>query len=262
MLKTIISSPTVFGTFFNVTSLFIAACLTCFLMLGCVSTASSFSSIYFIEYSYNEDSPFYNLVKSGYKNGTLATMKIRAGYLGICGLTGENSTDAITCVGRANWQQLEHVYHNLSIYIEDNNSSPIASFDPVSLASTFSNHIMSPVVVILMLIIAVVAFIVSVTRVILRFSPTASLILRKANLGVSIAGTIVCFVQGVWVEVAIRSSTYLTGQTSASVLQAVRGTRSEGMIWTSWVFFVISMTITSVETVQALRLANRSKERI
>lgn len=253
-------SPSFLGTFLNVTSLFITSCITCFLLLGCLSPAPTFSSVYFIEYSFNESSSFYDVVQHGYSNASnsetssnLANMKIRAGYLGLCGLTANSSN--MTCVGRTSYGLLEDTFHDLSVYLDDVDEAPIVSFDPVQLASLFSNHIATPGVVITTLVVAVFAFFISIARLVCRFSPRASLMLRKANLGISIAGTIVGFINAVWIEVAIRSSTYLIGQSSGFVLQAGKGVRAEAMVWTSWVFFVLSLSIISLETLREFRLA-------
>lgn len=203
-----------------------------FLVAGCLSTPSSISSVYLVDYRFNNTLPLYPAVQNAYTalNSTsadTALMVVRVGYLGIC--VGSNSL-SMECVSRSSTILLASFP---GVQLHGPNAS-LLSLDLVLLATTFSNHLIHPYLLVAADILCAVLLVVAVWRA-LPLMPAKPLAARL----LFVLTPVVCMMHGLaamWQHVACNSATQLVPQATLHVVSVSRGTRAHAMTWTAFAF--------------------------
>ncbi|AOW00618.1 Ca2+ regulator and membrane fusion protein Fig1-domain-containing protein [Yarrowia lipolytica] len=216
--------------FFILVFLVINIFLVTFIFMGCINKSASFSNVYLVEYSYNQDSVFFDAIKSSFKqsNATdLAYLKARSGFFGACA-TVSNATE---CVSRGNLTALEDMFPSLSITQSGTNSSALGL---VQLATQFTGDIVHPSLPVVTLVLDVLVF-VFVLWSIFAFIPGAT------QAGIMMMWTSICAfltwsVCTIWFHVSTLVGTIFIESSSAGAVTSAVGGRIKGMIWTTFTF--------------------------
>lgn len=205
-----------------------------FLLLGCYSDSSTYSSTYLVKYSFNESSAIYPLITSSYKSRNLTDyemMQVRAGYLSLCIDVGEDRT----CMSKSNLGQFIQVTA-VDIYTVNSNSSS-TSLDIVSLASEFSNEIVHPYILIACIVLTIVLFL-SLLYVAIPGLP-AQILVNKFNLALAPILALVWGLGAMWAHVAANASQRLVEKASMGIVVAHIGKKASAMTWTPFTFAAI-----------------------
>ncbi|ODQ83048.1 hypothetical protein BABINDRAFT_5919 [Babjeviella inositovora NRRL Y-12698] len=137
--------------------LFISIFLLTFLLFGGTSESSVYFNSYLIEYRFNPDASVFGLIQDTYTKKDLKellSMKVRAGYLGIC--VDLNGTTL--CAPRGNLTAFDK-YSGISSFKTGNNSTLPSALSLVELAGLFSNRIVHPYILIATDILTAFSFI-------------------------------------------------------------------------------------------------------
>lgn len=219
--------------FFIVLFLVINIFIVIFVFMGCVNKAGSFSDVFLVEYSYNQDSVFFESIKNSFKeskNKDYAFLTARSGFFGVCA-TLNNATQ---CVSRGNLTSLETMYPSLSITMKNEQSSALGL---VQLATQFTGEIVHPSLPVVTLALDVLVFLLAIYSI-FSFLPCAG------QAGVVMMWTAVCAfltwsVCTIWFHVATLVGTIFTHSSSAGAITSKVGGRVKGMIWTAFAFQLI-----------------------
>jgi hypothetical protein len=236
MFKFLLKIPRIFGVIF----LFIASCLLCFLLLGCVDDSSPvFSDVYLVRYQYNSNSSFFPVIENGYKNSNsssnYANMEIRSGFLAICAVNG----DELSCTSRNNLTSLAP-FKNLNVY-NGTSDNVYGSFDPVVLASVFSNNIVNPYCLITTLLLTVMTMIGTTCHG-LPVMPHRSGV-HQITVILGLLAWSVWTAGAMWIQIASNAASQIVPDASLGILQANVGSRAEAMTWTSFVFLSLAVML-------------------
>lgn len=219
--------------------LFITIFLLTFLFIGCTSPSSSFSSVYVIQYQYNQNSTLYSNVENEYNGKNLSgysTMQIRAGYLSVCALNDNNSP---TCASKSNLSALQNYNQGIDMYNSTSIQASIAAVDPLQLAQSFSNNIINPYFVLISLFFTVVGF-VSTIWTGTSFLPQHKVMHQVWLYSIGL-GWLFWVIGGIWLRVAANASVQTIQQSSFTLLQAEMGSRASAMGWTAFAFLTLSV---------------------
>lgn len=215
---------------------FISLFLLTFLFLSCINSSETFSSIYLVKYSYNQDSTFFKNVQHTYKSSNsakFAKMEIQAGFLSICAGT-EGGSD-LTCVPRHNTTALNK-FIPLKVSGGYNETSIV---DPLALAAKFSTDSVNPYFIVLTLFLIIISLFSTI------YTASASLPKQKIAKKIAFVTTFLswlCWTVGaIWIEVACNTVSDIASSASATVLMAEKGTRSCAMSWCSFSFLLIAL---------------------
>lgn len=219
--------------FFIILFLVINIFIVTFIFMGCVNKSASFSDVYLVEYSYNQDSVFFDAIKSSFKksNATdLAYLTARAGFFGACA-TVANVTE---CVSRGNLTVLETMYPSLSIGGQANSTS--SGLGLVQLATQFTGDIVHPSLPVVTLVLDCLVFVLVIYSI---FGLPGS-----AQAGIFMMWTAVCAfltwsVCTIWFHVSTLVGTIFIESSSAGAVTSAVGGRIKGMIWTAFAFQLI-----------------------
>uniref|UniRef100_A0A060TAY1 ARAD1D27258p n=1 Tax=Blastobotrys adeninivorans TaxID=409370 RepID=A0A060TAY1_BLAAD len=216
--------------------LFIAGTLLVFLLLGCIDNAPAFSDVYVIEFQFNPHSGLYDSVTSSYTshNQSIADMKLRSGYLNVCGTSKVTGT---ICTPKANMTALSE-FTSLNLY---NGNETLASVDPVELASAFSKGVINPFLLCISLACTALAVVASVTPV-SPVSPKGA-ILSTVVLGLTCASWLFWTIGAIWQQVAAISASTMVNEATMTILKGTPGGRATGMTWTVFAFHTLAIII-------------------
>ncbi|CAY67906.1 Integral membrane protein required for efficient mating [Komagataella phaffii GS115] len=229
---------TLFTTFF----------LLAFLLMGASKPAKSFSSIYLVEYKFNQTSPMFPLLEQAYKNQDakgLSLMSVKAGYMGICVDTPKllqgNSTDEmkelgsqITCTSRDSIGKFNKDFMGVSLYSSGTNTTA-AFIDLVSIVDAFSNRMVKPYLLMAILVLSICLF-CNLLYSALPFMPCKPIAERSAL----VLSTITSFLWGVgamWSHVASHSIS-IVQPSSMRIITGKVGLKAEIITWISFSFLL------------------------
>lgn len=213
--------------------LLISVFLLAFLLLGCSSKASNYSSIYMIRYQFNKSSALYPLIKSTYKNKNLTNyenLKVTSGYLGIC----VHLDDDITCTSKSDLSQFGST--SIPLYTSGSNSST-TNMDLISLGSEFSNNINHPYILIASLILTLI-LLLSLLYIVIPGLPYKQMV-NKINLILSPVITLLWGLGAMWTHVAQHAGKQPVESASMNIIMAHIGKKAEAMTWTPFSFLCI-----------------------
>ncbi|KAG5357182.1 hypothetical protein CJU90_6006 [Yarrowia sp. C11] len=221
--------------FFVLLFLIINIFLITFIFMGCINKSASFSDVYLVEYSYNQDSVFFEAIKNSFKqsNATeLAYLKARSGFFGACA-TVNNATE---CFSRGNLTALETRFPSLSITQSDTSSS-LSALGLVQLATQFTGEIIHPSLPVVTLVLDTLVFFFALYS-------SFSFIKGSSQAGIMMMWTAVCAfltwsVCTIWFHVSTLVGTIFTESSSAGAVTSTVGERIKGMIWTVFTFQLI-----------------------
>lgn len=201
--------------------------------MGCVNKSASFSNVYLVEYSYNQNSVFFDAIKSSFEQSNssdFAYLKARAGYFGACAVV-KNATE---CVSRGNLTALETMYPSLSITQSGTNSSALGL---VQLATQFTGDIVHPGLPVVTLVLDSLVFIFVIWSI-FTFVPGS----RQAGhlmMWTAVCAFLTWSVCTIWFHVSTLVGTIFTESSSAGAVTSSVGGRIKGMIWTAFAFQLI-----------------------
>lgn len=213
--------------------LLISVFLLSFLLLGCSSKASTYSSIYLIRYQFNKSSSLYPLIKSSYKNKNLTNyenLKVTSGYLGLC----IHLDDEITCTSKSDLSQFGST--SIPLYTSGSNSTS-TQLDLVSLGSHFSNNINHPYILIATIVLTLI-LLLSLLYVAIPGLPAKPMV-NKFNLALAPITTLIWGLGSMWAHVAQRAGKQLVEEASMSIVMAHIGRKAGAMTWTPFTFLCI-----------------------
>lgn len=213
--------------------LFISVFLLSFLLLGCSSKASTYSSIYLIRYQFNKSSSLYPLIKSSYQNKNLTnyeTLKVTSGYLSLC----LHLDDETTCTSKSDLSQLGST--SIQLYTSGSNSSS-TELDLITLGSRFSNNINHPYILIATIVLTLI-LLLSLLYIVVPGLP-AKPIVNKFNLVLAPVTTLLWGLGAMWAHVAQRAGKQLVEEASMNIVMAHVGRKAGAMTWTPFTFLCI-----------------------
>ncbi|AOA61697.1 Mating protein [Komagataella phaffii CBS 7435] len=216
--------------------------------MGASKPAKSFSSIYLVEYKFNQTSPMFPLLEQAYKNQDakgLSLMSVKAGYMGICVDTPKllqgNSTDEmkelgsqITCTSRDSIGKFNKDFMGVSLYSSGTNTTA-AFIDLVSIVDAFSNRMVKPYLLMAILVLSICLF-CNLLYSALPFMPCKPIAERSAL----VLSTITSFLWGVgamWSHVASHSIS-IVQPSSMRIITGKVGLKAEIITWISFSFLL------------------------
>ena len=211
-----------------------------YLLLGCTKTSSAFSSIYLLEYRFNETSPMYSLIEEAYeaKNSTNAAyMNIKIGYYGTCIEQGdaENDDKSLSCDYTSN-MDLYNKYQAISLY-GTSASDATGSLDLVGIATSIQKHVIRPYLLWISIVLNVMLF------AILFYCSFPFVPAREASKRISIILslilTLIWAIGAMWAHIAVKSGVQLVEPSSMNIIEGSIGTKSEALTWSSFTFYCI-----------------------
>lgn len=218
--------------FFIILFLVINIFLITFIFMGCVNKSASFSDVFLVEYSYNQDSAFFGAIKSSFKqsNSTdLAYLKARSGFFGTCAAVA-NVTE---CVSRGNLTALETMYPSLSITQAGSDSSALGL---VQLATQFTGEIVHPSLPVVTLVLDCLVFVLAIFSTFgIRGSDQAGIFM----MWIAVCAFLTWSVLTIWFHVSTLVGSIFIETSSAGAVTSAVGGRIKGMIWTAFAFQLI-----------------------
>lgn len=204
---------------FTFVSLIITLFLLGFLLIGNVSSAGAYSSVFMVKLRFNSTADALE-----FANNTVADRYITANYMGICaGL--ENGKKV--CSAAANYTSLERY---LSVDLQDTR----VSLAEISLGFTEACH---PRLLIVSLIL-VVLLLVTVLWSAIPLLPSKPLV-RKISVGLCFLNVLIWGLGLMLQHQTVAAALKLVGPSSMGMVVATKGGRAEAMTWTAFAFMVV-----------------------
>lgn len=205
-----------------------------FLLAGCYSSSSTYSSVYLAKVQYNLSSDLYDNVKAAYKSQNssteLSSMSLKIGYVGVC-VDASNKT---TCTSYGELSSLSE-YAGISI-IPTTSKSKSRQIDLINIVQTFRDVCYANVLIasiILTLLLLLIHF-----WTIIPLVPGKHLS-RKICCFLSAANVLLWGLGAMLQHEATKAASKLLGPASMTVLSVTVGQRAEAMTWTAFTFLLI-----------------------
>lgn len=229
---------------FTLVSLIIALFLLGFLLIGNVSTAPAYSSVFMIKLRFNTTADaFDELVTRNVS--LLADRYITANYMGICaGL--ENGKKV--CSGAGNFTSLDQY---LSVDVQGTK----ISLAEISLGFTDACH---PRLLVVSLIF-VVLLLLTVLWCAIPLLPSKALV-RKISVGLCLLNILIWGLGLMLQHQTVASAIRLVGPSSMGMVVASKGGRAEAMTWTAFAFLLVVLGMLVKLVYQDMRAKKPEKE--
>lgn len=235
IIKTIWSLMKKMPRVISLVLLFINIFLLAFLLLGCTNIGDIYSSTYLIEYTFNKSSPIYPLIRDSYASKNLSgyeTLSVRASYLSLCiYIEGYD----MQCTSRSDLDTFARTTA-VEIYQVNSNASAV-SLDIVELASTFSNDIVHPYILIVSVIFTIILFLM-LFYIVIPELPGKTMLTRVVLL-LSCIVTLLWSIGSIWAHVAVDAGKNLTQEASMGIIKAEVGSKAESMTWVPFSFNLV-----------------------
>lgn len=225
---------------------FIAIFVSIFLLVGCSNTSNI--STFNTSFSFNEDSPFYSVIKASFhdheKLGGLENVVVKSGYLGVC-LTNipktyfkNNATEI--CYHRINIKN-SPIYDDISIAltkqtttITNQNSTKTTSessqLNILELARISTTEIIHPYILIATIVLICFLF-VFLIYICVPFNLPCKFYLHKIVLCWVTTLLLLWTVGATWKHVGVHATKKLIPSSSMGMIKVHKGLKSSAMAW-------------------------------
>ncbi|KAK9466143.1 Ca2+ regulator and membrane fusion protein Fig1-domain-containing protein [Lipomyces arxii] len=197
------------------TLLFITIFLLLFSLLGSLSTKSTYSSVYAVQF------------KSALASNK--TLTLQSGYYGVCA----DMSSIMTCSHRGNTSSLDPYR---AVRTKSN-----GVVDLVSLAELVSTKLIHPTLPIAGLLFVCIAFFSSIARsFVTSVESMSASVLNSVTLWSCILSTVVWGMAVAWTHVSSNTLALVLHDSTGGLISAVRGTKLDAMGWTAFGFLLLS----------------------
>lgn len=229
---------------FTATCLLVTLFLMGFLLIGNLSTASAYSSVYMVKLSFNTSAEaFLELASNG--SSAIGSRYITTNYMGMC---GKLETGAKLCSTLTNSTNLGDYF---AVSFQDSGISLI------DIAHNFSDAC-HPRLLITSLVL-VVLLIVALLWCAIPFLPSKPLV-RKLSAGLCLVCILIWGLGLMLQHQTVAAAIKLVGASSMNMVIASKGARAEAMTWTAFAFLVVVLGLFSKDIFMDMRKAKPAKK--
>ncbi|GMM28814.1 hypothetical protein DAMA08_015300 [Martiniozyma asiatica (nom. inval.)] len=235
-----------------------------FLLNGATHNSSGYSSLWLVDYKFNNESSIYSMVASQYAKindgAQLSDFSLKVGYLGMCVNFGSSSDEENDC-GYTN--DISNLYStempDFTLTSSSSNSTTKAELQLLDLAKDFQKKVMKREIYSVQLIFLLALLVVQTYYCIgpLPFQNYALLL----AIFMLCASFVILSIITVWVVVADYTVSVLGEVTSLNILQVLQNGKVTNILWAAFSLHVLEMALYAWIIYQLKTLeANNSKE--
>ncbi|KAF3991679.1 hypothetical protein FT663_00990 [Candidozyma haemuli var. vulneris] len=229
---------------FTVVSLIIALFLLGFLLIGNVSAAPAYSSVFMVNFKFNTTADAFSEVIST-NTSSIAKRSITANYMGICARLEDGKK---VCSAAGNYTALDKY---LSVGAQGTKISL------AEIASKFTEACHPRLLIVsLMLVVLLLLTVLWCTIPLLPSKP----LIRKISVGLCLLCILIWGLGSMLQHQTVASTVKLVGPSSMGMVIATKGGRAEAMTWTAFAFLLVVLGMLAKSVFQDMRQAKPKAE--